>query len=83
MPLYRFRLSIFGQLLDEVGSLNLADGDAALGKAHQLARALLTLADSSVPWTEAEVVVECGDGRDPITVPIGALAASEAGPGTH
>jgi hypothetical protein len=83
MPLYSFRLSIFGQLLDKVGSLELADRDAAEGKAHQLARALLSLADSSLPWAEGELVVECGDGSDPITLPIGSLVASDAKPVGH
>lgn len=83
MPLYRFRLSIFGQLLDEVGALELADRDAASGKAGQLARALLSLADGSVPWTEGELVIECDDGSDPITVPISSFVASEAEPVVH
>ncbi len=71
-------LRIYGQLLDQGSWIDLADGRAALEKAHQLADALLNFGDSRVPWAEGELVVESSDGGDPVAVPITAAVTGDA-----
>ncbi len=54
------------------------DRDTAVRKAHQIAQALLSVADQRVPWAEGMVVVECSDGSQPMTLPIVDIAVNEA-----
>ncbi|KMO40464.1 hypothetical protein VQ02_07450 [Methylobacterium variabile] len=70
MPRYHFRLRLHGQFLDHSECLELVGSEAAREKAHQVARALLELADSRIPWTEGVLVIESSDGCEPIILPI-------------
>ncbi|WP_288587561.1 hypothetical protein [uncultured Methylobacterium sp.] len=84
MPRYRFRLSLYERLLDGEDWVDFADAAAALRAARRLARALLDLADPTVPWTDGALVIESGDGSEPVILPLRDVAADlgmDPGPG--
>lgn len=83
MPSYRFRFSIDHRFIDGGKCIELADGQAAVAKAHEIGCALLSRADSKASWAKGVLVVEADDGSMPQIVTMIEVIAGKQTPTRH